>query len=178
MDHADLPLTTTATGTPERRVLGALALAAAVAVSLSACSGIAADLTGRAASQVRTASFESGAAAKQHHALPDWVPDDATGLRQSVRTTGEEQILVMRADPGDLPDTCTPVGPDNPLVPHPVAGDGSDPSDYRTVSTIRADWWPVEIEQGATLICDGWWVAVEDGSLYGFTPERRTVPVN
>jgi hypothetical protein len=52
------------------------------------------------------------------------------------------------------------------------------PSDFRTVSTLRADWWPVEVEQDATVMCGRWWVTADGDSLYAFTPERRTVPVN
>jgi hypothetical protein len=177
MDH-DLPLTTTPQGTPERRMLGVLALAAAVTLSLTACSGIAGALGDRAGGgDDRTAAFDSGAAGKRAHGLPDWVPDDAEGVRALARPGGDEQILTMRADLTDLPATCTAVTAENPRAPHPE-DPAVDPTDFRTVSTLRADWWPVEVEQDATVMCGRWWVTAEDGALYAFTPERRTVPVN
>jgi hypothetical protein len=83
----------------------------------------------------------------------------------------------MRADLTDLPATCTAVTAENPRAPHPE-DPAVDPTDFRTVSTLRADWWPVEVEQDATVMCGRWWVTAEDGALYPFTPERRTVPVN
>jgi hypothetical protein len=189
MDHADLgpaassrrrtaalPLTSTPPGTPERRLLGALALAAAAALTLSACAGIT-GLGDRASRDQATATYETGASGKSHDRLPAWVPDDATAVRQSSRPGGDEQILTMRAAATDLPATCTAVSAENPLAPHPE--DGSAASDYRTVSTLRADWWPVEVEQGATVMCGRWWITTgDDGLLYAFTPERRTVPVN
>lgn len=174
----DLPLTTTPTGTPERRLLGVLALAAAVTLSVSACSGIAGAFGDRAGGgDDRTAAFDSGAAGKRAHGLPDWVPDHAEGVRTLSRPGGDEQILTMRAALTDLPATCTAVSADNPLTPHPE-DPAAVPSDFRTVSTLRADWWPVEVEQDATVMCGRWWVTADGDSLYAFTPERRTVPVN
>jgi hypothetical protein len=90
------------------------------------------------------------------------------------RPGGAERIVTMRARIDDLPDDCVPVSAERPLAPHPADG---DPADFRSVSTLAADWWPAEAEQEATVMCGAWWVGERDGVLYAFTPERRTVPV-
>lgn len=152
------------------------AAAVALVLPLSACAGLG-QMTGAGGRHVRTWAFDSGAAGKQRDVLPSWVPDDATGVRLASRTTGSERILTMHADLADLPSTCERVSGERPLAPRPVR-EGSKPQDFRTVSTLKADWWPAEQEQAATVMCGAWWVAAHDGSLYAFTPELRTIPVD
>jgi hypothetical protein len=168
------PLTSTPPRTPERRLLGALSLAAAAALTLSACGGAVADALGRQPDP-RATTYATGADAKAAETLPSWAPDDATDVRVKKRPGGDERIVTMRARIADLPDDCVPVSPEQPLGSHPAAG---DPADFRSVSTLRADWWPAEAEQDATVMCGAWWVGERDGVLYAFTPERRTVPVS
>jgi hypothetical protein len=167
------PLTSTPPRTPERRLLGALSLAAAAVLTLSACGGAVADVLGRQPDP-RAATFATGADGKAAETLPAWVPDGATDVRVKQRPGGDEQIVTMRAGLTDLPADCVPVSAERPLAPHPAEG---DPTDFRSVSTLTADWWPAEVEQAATVMCGAWWVGERDGVLYAFTPERRTVPV-
>lgn len=169
------PLTSTPAGTAERRLLGVTAVAAGVVLVVSACAGPVADAFGGQPDDTAS-TYPTGTAAKQSAHLPDWVPDDAADVRVKTRPGGSERIVTMRADVASLPTDCVPVSAERPLAPHPV-GEGADPADFRSVSTLRADWWPVEQEQAATLICGEWWVGEHEGSLYAFTPERRTVPV-
>lgn len=168
------PLTSTPAGTSERRLLGVLSLAALATLTLTACGGVVTNAFGR--SQDGTASFASGTEAKADRSLPDWVPDSATDIRFKARAGGAERITAMRATLDDLPDDCVPVSEQEPLRPRPEQQDAA-PSDFRTVSTLSADWWPAEEEQGATMMCGAWWVGEHDGVLYGFTPEKRTMPV-
>lgn len=170
------PRTSTPTGTPERRTSGVLiaATVALAALALGACTGPIAGITD---SDARTVAFTTGANGKSHQDLPEWVPDDATDVHLTARRGGDERILTMKAQLSDLPDSCVPVSDEQPLAPHPEGADAV-PSDFRTVSTLRADWWPVEVEQSATVMCGAWWVGERDGALYAFTPERRTVPVS
>jgi len=167
------PLTSTPARTPERRLLGALTVAAAVVLSLSACGGAVAEALGQTP-EPKASTFATATDAKAAAALPDWAPDGATDVRVKQRPGGAERIVTMRGRLADLPDDCVPVSADQPLAPHPADG---DPADYRTVSTLHADWWPAEAEQDASVMCGAWWVAERDGVLYAFTPERRTVPV-
>lgn len=167
------PLTSTPAGTPERRALGVLAAAAGVVLALSACAGPLADRFSGSAEDT-AATYPSGAAAKSDADLPSWVPDDADDVRVKTRPGGDERIVTMRATLDALPPECVPVSAERPLAPHPADG---DPADFRSVSTLRADWWPVEQEQASTVMCGAWWVSEHEGALYAFTPERRTVPV-
>jgi hypothetical protein len=168
------PLTSTPSGTPERRMLGALAVAAGAVLVLSACGGPVAQALGRP-SPGDAATYATGADAKAAGALPEWVPDDATDVRVEARSGGAERIVSLRAALADLPATCVAVTAEQPLGPRPV---DADPADFRSVSTLQAQWWPAEVEQRSTTMCGEWWVGEQDGTLYAFTPERRTVPVN
>lgn len=96
-DH--LPLTSTATGTPERRFLGALTLAAGLALTLGACGSLAEGLAERDAGHTKALEYATGAEGKAAEALADWVPDDAQDVRVVFRTTGDERIVAMQADP-------------------------------------------------------------------------------
>lgn len=155
-------------------MLGALSIAAAAVLTLSACGGAVSEALGRAPDP-RASTFPSAADAKAADMLPAWAPDGATDVRLKQRPGGAERIVTMRARLSDLPDDCVAVSPDRPLAPAPADG---DPSDFRTVSTLSADWWPTEAEQDASVMCGAWWVGERDGVLYAFTPERRTVPVS
>ncbi|MCR1981881.1 hypothetical protein NSA53_06435 [Cellulosimicrobium cellulans] len=173
---ADLPLTTTPRGTAERRMLGALTVAAGAALLLSACGSIGEAVAENRAGHTTTYEFATGKAGKAEAVLPDWVPDSATDVREVVRTTGDERILTMTADPGALPASCTPVSADHPLEPRPEHGE-LDAIDYRTAATLEASWWEEGTEQSATVMCGKWWVGSHDGALFGFTPELKVVEV-
>ncbi|WP_353709376.1 hypothetical protein ABRQ22_09775 [Cellulosimicrobium sp. ES-005] len=172
----DLPLTTTPRGTTERRLLGALTLAAGAALLLSACGSIGEAVAENRAGHTKTYEFATGEAGKADGVLPDWVPDSATDVREVVRTTGDERILSMTADLGALPASCTAVSSEHPLEPRPERGDLTA-DDYRTAATLEAAWWEAGTEQGATAMCGKWWVGAQDGRLYGFAPELKVVTI-
>lgn len=168
------PLTSTPARTPERRLLGVLAVAAGAVLTLSACGGA---LTGAFGSDPKepAATYASGADAKAARTLPGWVPDDAADVRVKARPGGAEHIVTMRASLADLPAECVPVSAEQPLAPRPA---DADPADFRRVSTLQAEWWPAEQEQDASMMCGAWWVGESDGVLYAFTPESRRVSVD
>ncbi|MFC8599548.1 hypothetical protein [Isoptericola sp. NPDC057191] len=158
------------------RGVGALAVAAVVAVTTSACGAITEALQDRNAGHTKEFSYDSGASGKAADVLPAWVPDDASDVRGVFRTTGDEVILTMDADLADLPAACSAVDADHPLVAVP-ARDGLTVEDYRVDSTLRATWWTTGQEQEATRLCDAWWVGAQDGALFAFTPELKAVKI-
>lgn len=164
------PLTSTPARTPERRLLGVLAVAAGAVLTLSACGGA----FGSAPTDP-AATYATGTAAKAGASLPAWVPDDAEDVRVKARPGGAEHIVTMRASLADLPADCVAVSAEQPLVPRPA---DADPADFRRVSTLQADWWPAEQEQDASVMCGEWWVGERDGGLFAFTPESRRVSVD
>jgi hypothetical protein len=168
------PLTSTPARTPERRLLGVLAVAAGAVLTLSACGGALTGAFGSAPSEPAT-TYATGSAAKADASLPAWVPDTAEDVRVKARPGGAEHIVTMRASLADLPADCVPVSADQPLEPRP---EDADPAEFRRVSTLRADWWPAEQEQDASVMCGAWWVGERDGALYAFTPESRRVSVD
>ncbi|CAM3443746.1 hypothetical protein [Isoptericola cucumis] len=172
----DRPLTTTDLRTPQRRLLGILAVAAGVVVTTTACAGLTESLAERADGHTKTFEYSSGAAGKDAEVLPAWAPDDATDVRGVFRTTGDEVILSMSADLDDLPAGCEAVSAKNPLAARPDRGT-LEPEDYRDASTLEAGWWTAGQEQSATLMCGRWWVGEQDGTVFAFTPELKQVEV-
>lgn len=168
------PLTSTPARTPERRLLGVLAVAAGAVLALSACGGAFTSAFGADPTEP-SSTYASGADAKARTSLPAWVPDGAQDVRVKARPGGEEHIVTMRASLADLPPDCVPVSAEQPLEPRPA---DADPAGFRRVSTLQADWWPAEQEQDASLMCGSWWVGERDGVLYAFTPESRRVSVD
>lgn len=169
----DRPATTTP---PDRyRGLGALALAAGVVLTVTACGSLAASLSERGDGHTKAFAYTTGAQGKADDALPDWVPDGAEDVRGVFRTTGDEAILTMTADEGDLP-ACDVVTAEEPLGPRPQRGD-LRPEDYRTEATLKASWWTAGQEREATRMCGAWWVGTHDGEVFAFTPELRVVEI-
>ncbi|GAA1723768.1 hypothetical protein GCM10009809_19480 [Isoptericola hypogeus] len=171
---ASIPVTTTRDR--RYRALGALALAAGVAVTTTACAGISEALSERNAGHTKAFTYDSGRSGKNAEVLPAWVPDDAADVRGVFRTTGDEVILLMDADVADLPVTCQAVDDAHPLATAP-ARDGVKAEDVRDASTLKAGWWTAGQEQDATFVCDGWWVGEADGALFAFTPELTAVEI-
>ncbi|MFF2452480.1 hypothetical protein [Isoptericola sp. NPDC058082] len=174
-DRADVSAVTTS---PVRRYrgVGVLALASVVAVTTTACGAITEALSERGSGHTKAFAYDSGADGKADEGLPSWVPDDASDVQGVFRTTGDEVILTMDADVTSLPSDCTSVDADHPLVAKPARGTLTA-DDYRTGSTLEADWWATGQEQDATLQCGGWWVGTQDGDLFAFTPELKAVQI-
>src|ERR1700754_2375794 len=86
--------------------------------------------------------------------LPSWVPDDATAVTETIRTTGSERILRYTPGGSGLPASC-------------VKGAAS-----ATPATLSADWWPAGQERRTDRVCDTDWHIVSDqGLIYAYKPE-------
>ncbi|MCW1249204.1 hypothetical protein ODZ83_03190 [Acaricomes phytoseiuli] len=129
------------------------------------------------ADKTETKTYDRGSDANNGQELASWIPDDARDIRLLLRTTGNERILAMRNT--EIPNSCTPVAAGQ----QPRSGDDTD-SQWKadefvtTPPTLSADWWPQGIEQKASAICGKWWVTVQDGATYAYSPERTRVVEN
>lgn len=85
--------------------------------------------------------------------LPSWVPDQATSVKEVIRTTGSERIMRFTSSV-DLPDTCVP-------------GEA-----VTKAATLTADWWPHGQEAKTDQVCDETWhVIVKGDTVYAYKPE-------
>ncbi|GAA1868088.1 hypothetical protein GCM10009715_14000 [Paeniglutamicibacter psychrophenolicus] len=130
--------------------------------------------------------FATGAEGKERKVLPSWVPDEATNLKEVVRTTGNERILRMEFG-GALPASCTAIAEtgkpsgaelsvgldtEDPAAAQEIAGRVE--SQYQT-PLLAADWWPTGQEGKTTHLCGKWWVSQEAGHLTAYTPELKGI---
>lgn len=139
--------------------------ALALAVALTGCSTLESK-----ADKSETRTYDRGSDANNGQELASWVPNNATDIRLVLRTTGGERILAMRNT--EIPNSCTPV----PAGQQPRSGDDVDgkwkaDEFVTTPPTLKAEWWPQGIEQKASAICGKWWVTVQDGTTYAYSPE-------
>ena len=153
-----------------KKTLTIIALAAATAVSLSACGTL-----GNTYDKRETKTFSNGASGKADGALPSWVPDGATDIKMMFRTTGAERIMVLK-NGSPLPTTCTAV----PAGQKPVSGEDSDNAypakDFSNgPATLSADWWPSGTEQKASSVCGRWWVTTDGDKTYAYAPETTQI---
>ena len=125
---------------------------------------------------IKAWDFDTAAEGLSDGILADWAPASATDIHIVQRTTGEERIVTMTADIDDLPNSCVPVSAEHPLEPRPER-ENSDPANYRTASTIKAEWWTSGQEQEATMTCGKWWIGQDDDQLWAFTPELTMVAI-
>lgn len=150
-----------------KKTLTITALAVA-ALSLSACSS---GVDGNPNDKRENRSFDSGKAGKADQSLPNWVPDEATGIKQVIRTTAGERIMMLE-NAKNLPETCAAV----PEGQKPTSGPDSDSNWGASESsngpaTLSADWWPNGIEQKAKNVCGRWWVTIDGDKTYAYAPE-------
>ncbi|ALE04886.1 hypothetical protein AL755_04190 [Arthrobacter sp. ERGS1:01] len=109
--------------------------------------------------------------------LPSWIPEQAADIKEVLRTTGSERIIVMKNV--TLPSSCKAI----PIGQKPAPADDAESHfkavDYSTgVATLKADWWPAGTEQKASSLCGKWWVTVDGESTYAYSPELKTVMEN
>lgn len=129
--------------------------AAWVAGAVVVLAGVAACGPG-AADHVKAVSYGTGAEGKADAdvRLPSWVPGDATGVTEVIRTTGAERLLRYTPGRAGLPPACGP-GPAS-----------------TTPATLSADWWPRGQERRTDRVCDRTWhVVVDEGAIYAYRPE-------
>lgn len=147
--------------------IGFAALLAVSTITLAGCDLVDA-AQHKANGHTRQFSYPDAAHGKHDNALPDWVPADATRIREVVRTTGNERILTMTADPAGLPSLCVAIPPGQ--APKKL----EDSLDH---STLKAAWWKPGTEKNATKACGDWSVTVDGRSIQAFTPESTAVSI-
>ncbi|MBV1780553.1 YgdI/YgdR family lipoprotein [Paeniglutamicibacter sp. ABSL32-1] len=133
--------------------------------------------------------FATGAEGKEQQVLPAWVPDEATNIKEIVRTTGNERILRMD-HAGALPPGCVAIAEtgkptmaelaeglelEDPAPMQEIAGRVE--SQYQT-PLLSADWWPTGQENLTTHLCGKWWVSRDDSSLTAYAPELKGIAEN
>ncbi|MFE0174587.1 hypothetical protein ACFWZ2_19900 [Streptomyces sp. NPDC059002] len=120
--------------------------AAALAVSLSACSGS----TNPFDDHKEKASYKDGAAAKSaRKSVPRWLPDDASDIKYVMSTTGDDRIISFRTPDGKFPAQCVKGEPQGK-------------------PRLTADWFPSDVAKKADMNCGTWSGARIDGALYAW----------
>lgn len=164
--------TDAAYGVTMKKIVIAMPLTtAALVIALTSCTP---GLNDSNPDKQETKTFAAGADGNKDGSLPRWVPDSASDIKEVIRTTGSERIMSLRNAP--IPSSCTAVQQGQ----KPRSGDDTD-SPFKaeefvtTAPTLRADWWPQGIEQKAQAICGKWWVTVQDGTTYAYSPERKVM---
>ncbi|PQZ96421.1 hypothetical protein CQ018_03990 [Arthrobacter sp. MYb227] len=161
-------------------------LASVTALAVLALTGCGAIDLGPKYDKTATHEFDSGAAGKQQQVLPRWVPDEATNIKEVIRSTGNERMIRMDYA-GAIPSACKTIeGPGKPTSEEIAAGlkiEGiavdKDLTEYMKnqyeTPLLSADWWPTGQETKTTHLCGKWWISQQDGILNAYTPESKTI---
>ena len=160
------------------RTLTALTAAITSVVLLSSCSVD--DLRSEHVEDVRAGT---GSVAKSNDIAPSWLPDDAQDVRVRRRTTGNERILVASYSRPLTATACVPIrsigAPTTDELTRAYAADDitadTPVDDFTDEPTLTADWWPTGQDEKTTVLCDRWWVSSDNGSVYAWSPELRSV---
>ncbi|MBM6622454.1 hypothetical protein JTF08_12615 [Micrococcaceae bacterium RIT802] len=173
--------------TPTSRIRTLMAVTGVGAVLLTAtgCSAIALP-TGAEYDKSASYEFTDLQDADARRVLPSWTPEDASNIKEEQRTTGNERLIVMDVAAQRTPSPCTaletPGLPTAAEIQRGLAQEGTpradvkdQAADQRTTALLEADWWPAGREDKATHLCGKWWISVEDGTLYAYTPETHSV---
>ncbi|MGW0664488.1 hypothetical protein [Streptodolium elevatio] len=92
-------------------------------------------------------TYRTGRDAKAGHAsVPEWLPDDATGVRYKMRTTGGDRLLVANLKAGRPPVGCVP-------------------ADEHVRPELTAGWFPKGVMHKANLKC-GMYSGYADGNKF------------
>lgn len=84
----------------------------------------------------QTSGYATGAEAKRERAsVPRWLPDEATSVKYSMKTTGGQRVLVASLADGKLPPECKPFT-------------GSSPD-----AELTTGWFPKDVKGRATAKC-------------------------
>ncbi|MEU7577324.1 hypothetical protein AB0B50_06940 [Streptomyces sp. NPDC041068] len=120
--------------------------AAALALSLTACGGSMNPFD----DHEEKASYQDGAAAKSaRKSMPRWLPDDASGIKYVMSTTGDDRIITFKTPDGKFPAQCTK-------------------GDPQGKPRLKADWFPSDLAAKADTNCGAWSGATVDGVLYAW----------
>lgn len=155
-----------------KRTAAVVALAASTALLLSACNP---GVNGNENDKQETKTFAT--AKDGAGVLPSWIPEQATEIKEVLRTTGSERIITMKNV--KLPASCKAI----PAGQKPAPADDTESdikaSAYTTSgATLKADWWPSGTEQKASSLCGKWWVTVDGATTFAYSPELKTVMQN
>jgi hypothetical protein len=126
------------------RILAALFIASIGAGALSGCAVVDAVAT-HEREQVFATKGEATAA---EAALPDFVPEDSTGIRMRTTTAGPDELVrFTTAEPLASPD-CVP----GTLTGPPL---------------LDTTWWPSTVPEDG-MVCASWQVFERDGAHYAW----------
>jgi len=157
----------------------------AVLLGTTGCSAISLP-TGPEYDKTQSYDFKDLQDSNAQQVLPSWTPKDATNIKEEQRTTGNERLLVMDVSTGKAPGTCTalksPGKPTTSEIERGLIAEGTSRSeaedqaaDRYTTPLLEADWWPQDQQEKTTHLCGKWWVSVDNGKLYAYSPESTSV---
>ncbi|MFC9324480.1 hypothetical protein [Kitasatospora sp. NPDC057015] len=110
------------------------------------------------------ASYTSGSAAKAgRHAVPAWLPDDATAVRYLWSPTTHDSLLRATVSAGRLPAGCTPVD----RTGGPVRA-GAAAKDRPGATRLKARWFPAEPAAGLAGHCGHYTVVLAGDQLFAW----------
>lgn len=133
------------------RLVGLAASAAALAVTLTGCSVVAAFVP-HVDSAIYDSAKEFTPTSTAAFGSPTFVPDDATIIRVDYDTKGGGAILTYSSKTHFVAGTCEKAAP----VPKP---------------TVQDSWWPVDGIPAQGVSCPGGWTAFLIGDqVYAATP--------
>ncbi|MFB9714536.1 hypothetical protein [Arthrobacter methylotrophus] len=152
-----------------RRTAAAITLSVGAALLLSACNP---GVNGNENDKQETKTFAT--AKDGSGVLPGWIPEQATDIKEMLRSTGFERIIVMKNV--TLPNSCKTIPAGQKPAPVDDADGKFKAADYNSgEATLKADWWPAGTEQKASSLCGKWWVTVDGESTYAYSPETKAV---
>ncbi|WP_417217760.1 hypothetical protein [Arthrobacter sp.] len=171
--------------TSRTRTIAATVGLGAVLLGATGCSALSLP-TGSEYDKTQGYDFKDLQDSNAQKVLPSWTPEDATNIKEEQRTTGNERLLVMDVATNKAPGTCkalkTPGKPTASEIERGLVAEGASRSEAAdeaaqqyTTPLLEADWWPRDQQENATHLCGKWWVSVEDGKLYAYSPESQTI---
>ncbi|MFJ8621529.1 hypothetical protein ACIRD3_01620 [Kitasatospora sp. NPDC093550] len=101
------------------------------------------------------ASYDTGTQAKAgRHSMPAWLPDNASGVKYLMSTTGDDRLLRATLPEGRLPVGCTNGLPGKAAHPAPAS--------------LKAGWFPEGVVAKASATCGHYNVALTGNQLYAW----------
>ncbi|MBD0675586.1 hypothetical protein ACIQOW_15950 [Kitasatospora sp. NPDC091335] len=101
------------------------------------------------------AAYDTGTQAKaDRHTMPAWLPDNASGVKYLMSTTGDDRLLRATLPEGRLPVGCTAGQPGRGA--HPVP------------ESLKAGWFPEGVATKASGTCGHYSVALNGNQLYAW----------
>ncbi|MFF1905533.1 hypothetical protein [Kitasatospora sp. NPDC058218] len=101
------------------------------------------------------ATYATGSAAKaDRHAVPSWLPDNASGVHYLMSTTGDDRLLRATLPDGRLPAGCVTAQPGRGVHPVPA--------------TMKAGWFPEGVSSKISGSCGHYDVTLTGNQLYAW----------